>query len=69
MKKTLQQIMDEGEPLMQAAVDALRAYHLALREGLSAGEIERLRLEAEARFTLSSEYQQSALHQVLHSFH
>ncbi|WP_189672963.1 hypothetical protein [Pseudomonas taiwanensis] len=69
MKKTMQQIMEEGEPLMEAAMDAFRAYHTAKSEGQSADVVERLRVDAESKFKRSSEYQQLALNQMLHTYH
>lgn len=49
----------EGEPLMTRAVDALRRYHEA-QGTLSADEVERLRLEAEALFTAVNEHRRQA---------
>ncbi|CAB5646583.1 MULTISPECIES: hypothetical protein [Pseudomonas] len=69
MKKTMQQIMEEGEPLMQCAIEALRAYHTAQSDGRPADEIERLRLDAEVKFKRTSDYQLTALNQMLHTFH
>jgi hypothetical protein len=45
---------------MTRAVDALRRYHEA-QAAQSADEVERLRFEAEALFTVVNEYQRRAL--------
>lgn len=66
MKKTMQDVIEAGEPLMQ---EALEAYHEAQIEGRPAEEVERLRVAAEARFKATSDYQQQALREVLHIFH
>ena len=62
-------VIEAGEPLMQEALEALRAYHEAQAEGRSTEEVERLRVVADERFKATSDYQQQALREVLHVFH
>lgn len=57
MNKDVFAILQPGEPLMTRALDALKRYHEAKESGLSAPEIEVLKLEAEALFQAVSEYQ------------
>ncbi len=47
MKRTILGMAEVGEPLLQQALDAIRAHHKAMDEGRPAVEIERLRLEAD----------------------
>ncbi|WP_371317083.1 hypothetical protein [Pseudomonas sp. G5001] len=47
MKRTLLGMAEAGEPLLQQALQAIRAHQKAVDEGLAAEEIERLRLEAD----------------------
>lgn len=61
MKRALQGIVEAGEPLMQQAIEALRAYHEAEAAGLDRDEIERRRLLAESLFQAVSDYQLRAL--------
>lgn len=57
MKRTLQGMIEAGEPLMQQALDALRCYHEAEAAGEPPEVIERLRLLAEYLFRAVSDYQ------------
>ncbi|NBA93453.1 hypothetical protein [Pseudomonas sp. R5(2019)] len=57
MKRTLQGMIDAGEPLMQQAIDAMRSYHEAEAAGYPTDEVERLRVLAESLFQAVSEYQ------------
>ncbi|UVM58461.1 hypothetical protein LOY37_13000 [Pseudomonas sp. B21-012] len=61
MKKTLEGVVEAGEPLIQQAIDAVRRYHAAQDAGRPEKEIERLRLEAESLFQAVTEYQLRAL--------
>lgn len=47
MRKTMQEVIQAGEPLMQEALNALKAYHEAIAHGSPADEVEQLRIEAE----------------------
>ncbi|MBC3484699.1 hypothetical protein HU750_03365 [Pseudomonas sp. SWRI50] len=47
-KRSFIGMVEAGEPLIQQAVDAMRAYHLAQYSGAPLEEIERLRLLAES---------------------
>lgn len=69
MRKTTQEVIEAGEPLMQEALNALKAYHEALAHGRAADEVGRLRVEAERLFQATSDYQLRAIGEVLHTFH
>jgi len=56
-KRTFIGMVEDGEPMMQQAIDAMRAYHEAQGYGAPAEEIERLRLLAESLFQLVADYQ------------
>lgn len=57
MKKEAFAILELGNPLMTSALDALKRYHEAVAADQPNGEVERLRLEAEALWKAISEYQ------------
>ncbi|TDF86283.1 hypothetical protein [Pseudomonas sp. H9] len=59
-RKQLQELMDQGEPLMNQAVDALRRYNEAKGQ-LPPKQVEQLRLEAEALFQAVQAYQLRSL--------
>lgn len=66
MKRTLEGMIEAGEPLIQEAIDALRRYHEAQDTGAPPGEVERLRLIAESAYQAVTDYQLYALrHQPL----
>ncbi len=66
MKRTIEGMIEAGEPLIREAIEALRAYHNAQDAGGSVEEIERLRLIAESSFQAVTDYQLYALgHQPL----
>lgn len=66
MKRTIEGMIEAGEPLIREAIEALRAYHNAQDAGCSVEEIERLRLIAESSFEAVTDYQLYALgHQPL----
>lgn len=66
MKRTIQGMVEAGEPLMREAISALRRYHQAQESGVAPKEVERLRLMAESAFQAVSDYQLYALgHQPL----
>ncbi|WGV21949.1 hypothetical protein QIY50_07045 [Pseudomonas putida] len=56
-KRTFIGMVEAGEPLIQQAIDALRAYHEAQDRGASPEEVERLHLLAESLFQVVSDYQ------------
>jgi hypothetical protein len=56
-KRTFVGMVEAGEPLIQQAVDALRAYHKAQDSSAPPEEVERLRLLAESLFQAVSDYQ------------
>ncbi|MNW06286.1 hypothetical protein D3C71_2026650 [compost metagenome] len=56
-KRTFHGMVEDGEPMMQQAIDALRAYHQAQDHGAPAEDVERLRLLAESLFQLVADYQ------------
>lgn len=54
------------DPVVRAAIAAIRRYHLAQETGLSETAVERLSLEAEQHFQSTNDYQLAALgHQPL----
>lgn len=57
MKRTILGVAEAGEPLLQQALQAIRAYHAAQAEGRPDAEIERLRLEAEHVYQTVIDYQ------------
>lgn len=57
MKRTILGMADAGEPLLQQALQAIRAHQQAVHEGRSAEEIERLRLEADHLYQTVIDYQ------------
>lgn len=56
-KRTFVGMVEAGEPLIQQAVDAFRAYHKAQDSSAPPEEVERLRLLAESLFQVVSDYQ------------
>ena len=50
-------MVEAGEPLIQQAFDAMRAFHQARDRGAPAAEVERLRLLAESLFQVVADYQ------------
>lgn len=60
MKRTILGMAEAGEPLLQQALQAIRAHQQAVDEGRPAKEIERLRLEADHLYQTVIDYQ---LHQ------
>ena len=60
MKRTILGMAEAGEPLLQQALQAIRAHQQAVDEGRPADEVERLRLEADHLYQTVIEYQ---LHQ------
>ncbi|MDH0646237.1 hypothetical protein N5D48_05065 [Pseudomonas sp. GD03858] len=66
MKRTIEGMIEAGEPLIREALEALRAYHKAQAAGSPAEEVERLRLIAESSYQAVTDYQLYALgHQPL----
>ncbi|MFK0271172.1 hypothetical protein [Pseudomonas asiatica] len=57
MKRTILGMAEVGEPLLQQALDAIRAHHKAVDEGRPAEEIESLRLEADHLYQTVIDYQ------------
>lgn len=66
MKRSIEGMILAGEPLINEALDDMRAYHSAQDSGASAEEVERLRLIGESSFQAVTDYQLYALgHQPL----
>ncbi|MBC3410263.1 hypothetical protein HU720_02990 [Pseudomonas sp. SWRI51] len=66
VKRTIQGMVEAGEPLMREAISALRQYHEAQTAGAPPEQVERLRLMAESAYQAVSDYQLYALgHQPL----
>jgi len=59
--KSLVELIEAGEPLVQRAVDALRRYHEAQAANGPAEEVERLRGEAESLYQAVTDYQRHGL--------
>lgn len=57
MKRTILGMAEAGEPLLQRALQAIRAHLKAVDEERSAEEIERLRLEADHLYQTVIDYQ------------
>lgn len=66
VKRTIEGMVEAGEPLIQEAIAALRLYHEAQAAGEAADQVERLRLIAESAYQAVTDYQLYALgHQSL----
>ena len=66
MKRTIEGMIEAGEPLMREAIAGLRRYHEAQDAGAPPEEIERLSLIAESAYKAVTDYQLYALgHQPL----
>ena len=61
MKRTIQGMVEAGEPLMREAITSLRHYHEAQVAGAPPEQVERLRLMAESAYQAVSDYQLYAL--------
>ncbi|MDH4552732.1 hypothetical protein [Pseudomonas sp. BN607] len=57
MKRTIVGMTEAGEPLLQQALQAIRAHQQAVDEGRPAEEIERLRHEADHLYQTVIDYQ------------
>ncbi|MFK5664325.1 hypothetical protein ACI2OW_00220 [Pseudomonas shirazica] len=57
MKRTILGMAEAGEPLLQQALQAVRAHQKAVEEGRPVVEIERLRLEADHLYQTVIDYQ------------
>ncbi|MEW9678709.1 hypothetical protein [Pseudomonas sp. TE50-2] len=66
VKRTIEGVIEAGEPLISEAIEALRLYHNALAAEVPAEEVERLRVIAESAYQAVTDYQLYALgHQPL----
>ncbi|PLV17851.1 hypothetical protein [Pseudomonas guariconensis] len=57
MKRTILGMAGAGEPLLQQALQAIRAHQQAVDEGRPAEEVKRLRLEADHLYQSVIDYQ------------
>ncbi len=57
VKRTIEGMIEAGEPLIREAIEALRAYHNAQDVGAPVEEVERLRLIAESSYQAVTDYQ------------
>ncbi|WP_425929749.1 hypothetical protein [Pseudomonas sp. NyZ201] len=57
MKRTIEGMVQAGEPLIQEAITALRQYHEAQASRAAPEEVERLRLLADSLFQAVTDYQ------------
>lgn len=56
MDKHLIRFLEDDDPLMRDAIDALQRYHKAVNAALPQQEVQRLKNEAEALFQAVSDY-------------
>ena len=61
MKRTIEGMIEAGEPLIKQAIEAHRQYREASASGKGAEEVERLRLLAESLFQAVSDFQLRSL--------
>lgn len=61
MRRSIGELQQAYQPLMEQAMDALRRYHEGLNEELTAVEVQRLRLLAESAFEAVNDFQRRAL--------
>lgn len=61
VKRTIEGMIEAGEPLIQEAIAALRQYHEAQTAGVPPDQVERLRLIAESAYQAVTDYQLYAL--------
>lgn len=57
MKRTIEGMIEAGEPLINAAIEALRTYHDAQDASAPEEEVERLRIIAESAYQAVTDYQ------------
>ncbi|WP_437179642.1 hypothetical protein [Pseudomonas farsensis] len=57
MKRSIEGMIEAGEPLIQEAIAALRQYHEAQAAGVAPDQVERLRLIAESAYQAVTDYQ------------
>jgi hypothetical protein len=57
VKRTIEGMIEAGEPLIREAIEALRTCHNAQDTGAPAEEVERFRLIAESSYQAVTEYQ------------
>lgn len=57
MKRTINGLLEAGEPLMLEAIAALRRYHEAKDANEPLDQVERLRLIAESAYQAVTDYQ------------
>ncbi|MFG0547066.1 hypothetical protein ACF8FG_17880 [Pseudomonas sp. YQ_6] len=57
MKRTLLGMAEAGEPLLNQALEAIRAYNEAMAQGRSDADLERLRIEADHLYQTVIDYQ------------
>ncbi|MDD2026344.1 hypothetical protein NPS42_11115 [Pseudomonas putida] len=61
MKRDLSKVLMPAPPLYTEAVEALKLYHQAQADGVVGAELELLKLVAEHRFQVVTDYQLQAL--------
>lgn len=57
MKRTILGMAEAGKPLLQQALEAIRAHQKAVDEGRPADEVDRIRLEADHLYQTVIDYQ------------
>jgi hypothetical protein len=57
VKRTIEGMIEAGEPMIREAIEALRTYHNAQDAGAPAEEVERLRIIAESAYQAVTDYQ------------
>lgn len=66
---SVEDLIEAGEPLLQAALQAMRRHNAAKGADAPAEEVERPRLQAETLFRQLSEYQMTSLRNSMHILH
>lgn len=69
MKRTILGMAEAGDPLLQQALQAVRAHQKAVDEGRPAEEVERLHLEADHLYQTVVDYQLHALGKLVQTQH
>ena len=69
MKRTILEMIEAGEPLLQQAIEAMRHHREAEAAGKSPAEIQRLRLLADSLYQAVTDYHPQAIADGLQTLH
>lgn len=61
MKRTILEMIEAGEPLLQQAIEAMRHHREAEAAGKSPAEVQRLRLLADSLYQAVTDYHPQAI--------